>query len=93
MGAATNANPDVRTSVHRTLARLDPQWPRAEAARAAVPTLIGDLAHQDAEDRRVAAELLGRIGDRRAPEPLVGALRDKDPDVRKAAVDALAQIR
>jgi hypothetical protein len=40
-----------------------------------------------------AAEALGTIGDIRAVEPLVAALRDRDKDVRWAGARSLAAIR
>ena len=42
--------------------------------------------------RRLAAEALGLIGGRRAVEPLIAAIRDKDDGVRKAADKALSMI-
>lgn len=40
---------------------------------------------RDGRIRRVAVELLGQIGDRRAVEPLIAALRDENGDVRRTA--------
>ena len=42
--------------------------------------------------RCLAAQALGRIGDRRAVEPLIGALLDEDEDVRTDAATALSEL-
>jgi HEAT repeat protein len=42
--------------------------------------------------REAAAWALRRIGDKRAVEPLIQALRDEDHDVRRAAAEALGTI-
>ena len=39
-----------------------------------------------------AAEALGRIGDRRAADPLTTLLQDASPDVRSAAANTLTTI-
>jgi len=44
------------------------------------------------EVRAKAAEALGKIGDKRAIEPLIAALRDKDDRVQQAAAEALGKI-
>lgn len=59
-----------------------------------VAPLCESLANtRDARLRWRAAEVLGEIGDRRAVEPLIQAIKDKDPDVRAAAARALGKIR
>jgi len=47
---------------------------------------------RDGVVRQTAAEVLGEIGDARAVEPLLAALRDEDSDVREAAAEALGKI-
>ena len=42
--------------------------------------------------RSVAAEALGRLGNRRAVEPLLAALTDEDATVRRRAIGALGTI-
>lgn len=42
--------------------------------------------------RGVAAETLGEIGDARAVEPLIEAVKDKDEYVRWAAIETLGEI-
>ncbi len=72
-------------------------------AKGKVKGLIKALGYmRDAEDmavkieaerlRQDAAEALGQIGDTRAVEPLIVALKDPWTDVRRAAAEALGQI-
>jgi HEAT repeat protein len=50
------------------------------------------LRGPDVELRQFVAYLLGRVGDRRAIEPLIDALQDDHPGVRGAAANALGAI-
>lgn len=54
--------------------------------------LLEELAAGTAEDRRFAAEDLGDMGDPRAVDALVTALRDEDVAVREAVAEALISI-
>jgi len=49
-------------------------------------------SHQPREVRCLATEALGKIGDGRAAEPLIAALKDEDRDVRWSAAEALTTI-
>jgi hypothetical protein len=51
---------------------------------------IGDKLRLDV--RGVAAIALGKIGDHRAVEPLIAALKYKDANVRKSAAEALGKV-
>lgn len=53
---------------------------------------IERLYSEDPVKRAKAANSLGKIGDIRAVEPLIAALKDKNYDVRTAAVKALKSI-
>lgn len=71
----------------------------AEAARGvlaigrpAVYPLIAALADGERSTRLAAAELLGRLGDRRAVPPLAELLRDVDADLAVTATAALAAL-
>jgi len=68
-------------------------WEAAEAlvqiGSAAVEPLIPRLNDGDAGVRKVAASVLGKIGDARAVGPLIAALKDSDSKVRLAATEAL----
>ena len=44
------------------------------------------------DDRSRAVYKLGEIGDKRAVEPLIAALKDKDSDVRRRVASALTKI-
>lgn len=57
-----------------------------------VPALISALSDDDAAIRRSAAEWLGKSGDTQAVNPLLDALRDRDPSVRAMAIWALDEI-
>jgi HEAT repeat protein len=55
--------------------------------------LIKALGYQQYSNVRGAAVgALGQLGDDRAVEPLIGALHDKNADVRGAAMEALTAI-
>jgi HEAT repeat protein len=58
--------------------------------KTAVMTLRNSDKNRDA--RKAAADALGQIGDARAVEPLIAALKDWDSDVCKAAIGALERI-
>lgn len=53
---------------------------------------LNHLRSDTAEERRQAAERLAQIGDHRAVQPLIQALRDADQRVREIAEQALWQI-
>ena len=63
------------------------------AVRAMAPSLIDLLSHQDSRIRGDVADLLGKVGDRRAIPPLERLTRDLDPDVAEAAVESLRSLR
>jgi HEAT repeat protein len=74
-------------SFHRGAAR---ELSRLGAA--GVEPLIAALTSPDKAVRELAAETLGDIGDRRAVEPLVAALLDRNIDVSAAACGALESL-
>ena len=49
-------------------------------------------SEKDSDAREAAADALGEIGDPKAVEPLIAALKDPDDDVREAAAEALGRI-
>lgn len=64
----------------------------AQLGPAAVPPLITLLHHEDPDQRKFAADILGEL---RAPETvgaLVGRLEDGDPNVCVAAAEALGRV-
>ncbi len=63
----------------------------AEVTRV-VKSLTKMLKKGSDEDRRKAAELLGKLGTGAAGFPLVNVLRDKDPEVARLAADGLVAI-
>jgi HEAT repeat protein len=71
---------------------------RMEAAKAlieigekAVEPLIHTL-RKEYEVREIVAWILGEIGDRRAAEPLIEALKDSDSDFKEEAKNSLVKI-
>jgi HEAT repeat protein len=83
---------DRRGTATSLLQMIDPQWAGSDHARAAVPELIRALAGGPPFSRRVAAALLGQIGDLRAAEPLIEALAGADWDVVRYAAAALGAL-
>jgi HEAT repeat protein len=72
-----------------------PRSPKDLGDACAVESLIPCLQWSDEGPHRTAAaaaEALGRLGDRRAVEPLLASLRDPDPGIREEAVWALGQM-
>lgn len=78
-----DANAGRRNSSVEALVRL---------GAAAVPTLLGRTADPDPEIRKVVADVLGEIGDRRTVPAIVSALADGEENVRTAAAEALGKI-
>lgn len=64
----------------------------ASAPAEACGHLTRQLRCADPEKRALAARALGALGLREAREPLLGALRDVEPDVRHDAADALRML-
>ena len=58
----------------------------------AVPLLIDNLAEEDERIRAGVCEILGRIGDPPALEPLLDALLDRNPAVRSRAAKAVSMF-
>jgi HEAT repeat protein len=90
------AMPVLLAAIERTeLTSLQQRLRRAmhelgSAHQTALVTLLGD---SNADVVRGAARLIGQLGIRGASAQLAGLLQRPDPAVRRAAVDALAQIR
>jgi HEAT repeat protein len=59
------------------------------AERGLVLPLVSAAGHRDAEVRRASIEALGRVADEAAHAALLGALHDREPQVRVAALRAL----
>ena len=80
-------------AVQARCAIVKQDWPRVESfGPQAVEPLIAALRDGEADTRRMAVEILGRVGDRKAVEPLCATLRDSHWAVRQAAVRALAAL-
>ena len=83
--AAALANREVNQSAAEALARFGP---------AAINILIATFKDSSADARRLAADTLGTIADKRAVEPLI-QLMQADPDyrVRTAAAKSLGELK
>jgi len=76
-------------ALETALDSIDALWRKSQAARAAVPKLLAALPY----DKSYSVWALGEIGDPRAIEPLIVALRSKtDSGLRAGAARALGQI-
>lgn len=89
--ALRDNNSEVRWAAAEALGKIGPHWPQSEAAKRLVPDFIAALQDEDSSVSE-AAKALGQIGDVRAVDPLIMALRDEDPDVRESAAEALGKI-
>lgn len=85
-------NWEVRQATAAALKQIAPDWPRSEAAKREVPGFITALGDENPWVRQAAAKALGQIGDTRAVEPLIVALRDTWGDFRSTVVAALERI-
>lgn len=85
----------VRAAAAKALARVlvSISPPAVEALSGRVDLLVVCLDSRDAALRKSAARLLGKIGNVRAIEALVGALTSDSPGVVEAAADALEGLR
>ena len=87
---AVNNDEDVRRSAARALGNLDVDDKRVVEL---VELLIKALRDEDSDAQSAAAYVLGEIGDERAVEPLIYALKkDKSKQVRANAAAALGKI-
>jgi HEAT repeat protein len=76
-------------AVEKTLEQIDPSWAKSEAARAAVPRLLEAVR---SGTWGPPLNVLGKIGDTRAIEPLVVALAAESWEEHKAVESALTAI-
>ncbi len=74
------------------LAATKPNVPRM-LSKGNVKGLIRALSYRHNDHiRRAAAQALVKIGDARAVEPLIAALKDKDKDIRQLAAEGLNRL-
>jgi HEAT repeat protein len=85
--ALADADKDVRRSAARALGDIGP------ASKPAVSALGKALKDAEAPVRQSAAYALGRIGDPAAKAPLEAARKDTNEGVKRAAKDALKQLK
>ncbi|NLX04283.1 MAG: hypothetical protein GXY33_03960 [Phycisphaerae bacterium] len=82
---------EVRELAAGVLEQIDPQWHQSPRARRMIPKLINRLEAESPYVRALTAEVLGRIGDPKALDALIGRLED-EPQVRYAAVRGLGEL-
>jgi len=90
--ALKDENPDVRASAEKALEKINPKWRETEEAKKWVPVFISDLKSKSLGTREAAVYALGKLKDPRAVEPLIEALKDKEPEVPPNADYALREI-
>lgn len=64
----------------------------SQLGAAALPAVVVLLQHDDPDQRKFAADILGELGRSEAVPSLVAALDDKDANVRAAAAEALGRV-
>ncbi|MEN3039753.1 MAG: HEAT repeat domain-containing protein, partial [Candidatus Kryptonium sp.] len=96
IGALVSALRDESSNVQRfaleALRRISSDWFRSNEVRSRVSDLIVALKSRDSSVRIEIVKILSEIGDARAVDALVSALRDENSDVRKFALEALKKI-
>lgn len=80
--------------IEKALEAIDPKWYRSEAAKRKFPEFIKALKDKNYWTRIKAVNILSKIGDTRAIEPLINVLNDKNEnwEVRKRAIKALGEL-
>jgi HEAT repeat protein len=92
VGFAQSDDPDLARYGLEALGRIRPE-PGSEEHQAALQELLGALQSSKEESLRItAAEALGDFGDRSAVKPLEMILIEKDPNIRRRALFALARL-
>ncbi len=81
-----------KLSDRNTKVRLDAANELARRGKDAQEAVTNLLEHEDYTLRRIAAYILGKIGDPASVDVLVEALGDDNPDVRKSSAQALNRI-
>ena len=75
------------------LSRMDPNWGATEAGRKIFPKLLAALEDEKGFHGRLAAELLGHLGDRRAIEPLKNVIEHRrDYSLSRTAKETLKKF-
>ena len=82
----------TRLGDRNTKARLDAANMLARLGKNALEPVTDLLNHDDSSYRRIAAYILGKMGDSDSVESLVESLGDDSPDVRKSSAQALNRI-
>lgn len=86
--ASEDPDPSVATAAVIARARLGDE----SAPQEACERLTRQLREGDSEERALAARTLGALGRSEGYPSLVEALRDREPDVRRDAADAIDRL-
>ena len=92
VGGLTDDSAPVREAAATALNEINPAWPRTESAQRAANILVAALNHKNADVRRIALMVLGKMGASRLIEPVIGSLASDSPSLREAAAKALDEI-
>jgi HEAT repeat protein len=83
---------NIREKTKAVLDRIDQDWPRSPAAGQFFPEALKALGSANMDVQNAAAELLGRMGDRRAVGPLIAEMANTHQEVLGALTQALGMI-
>ena len=72
--------------------RMLAAWGLGQMGEPALKPLLAELADKNSPGRSDAAFALGKINQPQATEPLIAALKETDPDLRKESAKALSRI-
>ena len=78
--------------VTEVLDKIKPDWFESDVCKKQLYEFVGALEHGNPIIRKNAAKVLAAIGDSKAIEPLISALRDTDAIVQKEVAKALLKI-
>jgi HEAT repeat protein len=90
--ALLQGNSELHWDIEQALTAIDSHWTTTPAARAAIEDGMDRLQTRATHLRQAAARTLCSIGDARAVDVLILALKDPDPTVRLWSVRALGRL-
>lgn len=88
-----SVEPLIQALKNKTISVVRATWALEKVGKPAVKPLIKALKDEDAIVRRGAAEVLGKLEDKRAVEPLTQALKDEDSGVQWIVRKSLQRIK
>ena len=82
-------NPSMQKHAEAILNEIDPTWYDSKYTRNQIPKFIEALKDEHLIVREKAIEILGKIKDSRAVDPLIDTLKDKEQHIQKLSAIAL----